>query len=175
EYDLRNDLFRHLITLAPDYYAGQRTGDIMARATNDLNAVRMMLGPGVMYWTETSITFILAIAVMVSTDWRLAALALLPAPFVSLEVIVFGRQIHRRFEAIQSMFSDISSRVQENLSGIRMIRAFVQEDAEIRKFERLNREYIAQNIRLVRIQGLFEPMLEALIGLTFLIVLWAGG
>lgn len=175
EYDLRNDLFRHLATLSPDYYGRTRTGDIMARATNDLNAVRMMLGPGVMYCCETGLTFALAIGIMVSVDWRLAIPALLPAPAVSLAVIFFGRAIHSRFERIQEMFSDISSRVQENLSGVRMIRAFAQERAELRRFEELNRQYIAQNIRLVRIQGIFEPLLEGLIGLTFLVVLWVGG
>jgi ATP-binding cassette, subfamily B, multidrug efflux pump len=175
EYDLRNDLFRHLVGLSPDYYGRTRTGDIMARATNDLNAVRMMLGPGVMYWMETSLTFVLAMAVMFSTDWRLAIFAVLPAPLVSLSVIFFGRIIHDRFEKIQAMFSDISSRVQENLSGVRMIRAFVQENAEMRRFEELNKQYIAQNLKLVRVQGFFQPLLEALIGLTFLMVLWVGG
>jgi ATP-binding cassette, subfamily B, multidrug efflux pump len=175
EYDLRNDLFAPLVSLSPDYYGRTRTGDIMARATNDLNAVRMMLGPGVMYCAETSLTFVLAIAVMVSVDWRLALYALMPAPLVSVAVIVSGRMIHTRFEAIQAMFSDISSRVQENLSGVRMIRAFVQERAELRRFEELNREYIAQNIRLVRIQGVFQPLLEVLIGMTFLMVIWMGG
>lgn len=175
EYDLRNDLFRHLVDLSPDYYGRVRTGDIMARATNDLNAVRMMLGPGIMYWTETSLTFLLAIVIMLSVDWRLALLAVLPAPLVSLAVIFFGRAIHARFERIQAMFSDISSRVQENLAGVRMVRAFVQEQAELRRFEELNRAYIAENIRLVRISGVFQPLLEALIGLTFLAVLWYGG
>jgi ATP-binding cassette subfamily B protein len=165
EYDLRNDLFRHSVELSPDYYGRMRTGDIMARATNDLNAVRMMLGPGIMYWTETSLTFILAIIIMVTVDWRLALLALMPAPLVSMAVIFFGRAIHARFERIQAMFSDISSRVQENLAGVRMVRAFVQEQAELRRFEE----------RLVRISGVFQPLLEALIGLTFLIVLWYGG
>jgi ATP-binding cassette subfamily B multidrug efflux pump len=175
EYDLRNDLFRHLVDLSPDYYARMRTGDIMARSTNDLNAVRMMLGPGIMYWTETSLTFLLAIVIMVTVDWRLAVLAVLPAPLVSLAVVFFGRAIHARFERIQAMFSDISSRVQENLAGVRMVRAFVQEEAELRHFEKLNRAYIAENIRLVRISGVFQPLLEALIGLTFLVVLWYGG
>jgi ATP-binding cassette subfamily B multidrug efflux pump len=175
EYDLRNDLFRHLVGLSADFYARHRTGDIMARATNDLNAVRMMLGPGVMYWTETSLTFVLAIAVMASSDWRLTLLAILPAPLVSFAVIFFGRKIHDRFEKIQALFSDISSRVQENLSGVRMIRAYVQEAAELTRFNRLNQDYIAQNLELVRISGLFEPLLELLIGATFLIVLWAGG
>jgi ATP-binding cassette subfamily B protein len=175
EYDLRNEMFAHLVALSPDYYQRTRTGDIMARATNDLNAVRMMLGPGVMYWTETSLTFLLAIAVMVSRDWRLALLSVVPAPAVSLAVIFFGRAIHDRFEGIQAMFSDISSRVQENLAGVRMVRAFVQEKAELRRFEALNRQYIAHNVKLVLIQGLFQPLLEALIGLTFLVVLLVGG
>ena len=175
EYDLRNDLFAHLVSLSPDFYARQRTGDIMARATNDLNAVRMMLGPGIMYWTETSLTFVLAISVMAFKDWRLMFFAVLPAPLVSVAVMLFGRAIHERFEAIQAMFSDISSRVQENLSGVRMIRAFVQEAAELRRFEDLNKDYIRENLRLVRISGLFQPLLEGLIGITFLVVLWAGG
>ncbi len=175
EYDLRSDLFARLVSLSSDFFARHRTGDIMARATNDLNAVRMMLGPGVMYWTETSLTFLLAIAVMASADWRLTLLAIMPAPLVSVAVIVFGRKIHDRFEKIQAMFSDISSRVQENLSGVRMIRAYAQESAELKKFNSLNEDYIAQNLKLVRISGLFDPLLELLIGATFLIVLWAGG
>jgi ATP-binding cassette subfamily B protein len=175
EYDIRNDLFAHLTRLSPGYFGRNRTGDLMARATNDLNAVRMMLGPGVMYWTETSLTFLLAIAVMAWIDWRLMILAILPAPLVSISVVVFGQRIHHRFQAIQAMFSDISSRVQEHLSGIRMVRAFAQEDAELRKFETLNRSYIAHNLKLAKLDGMFESLLEALIGLTFVAVLWAGG
>jgi ATP-binding cassette subfamily B protein len=175
EYELRNDLFRRLVELAPDFHGRTRTGDIMARATNDLNAVRMMLGPGVMYWSETALTFVLAVIVMAVFDWRLTLIAILPAPLVSLAVSAFGRAIHDRFERIQAMFSDISSRVQENLSGVRVIRAYVQEEAEQREFARLNREYIAQNLGLARISSMFMPMLQALIGITFLIVLWAGG
>jgi ATP-binding cassette, subfamily B, multidrug efflux pump len=175
EYELRNDLFSHLITLSPDFYAKYRTGDIMARATNDLNAVRMMLGPGVMYWTETLFLSLFAIAVMLSTDWRLTLICLIPAPVVSLVVILFGSRIHDRFESIQKMFSDISSRVQENLSGVRVIRAYAQEKAELHKFEILNQEYVGENIRLARLSGLFMPLLQFLIGLGFLIVLFAGG
>src|SRR5437588_4043058 len=104
EYDLRNDLFAQLVSLSQDFYARQRTGDIMARATNDLNAVRMMLGPGIMYCTETGLTFILTIAVMAFSDWRLTIFAILPAPLVSVAVMLFGRAIHARFEAIQAMF-----------------------------------------------------------------------
>jgi ATP-binding cassette subfamily B multidrug efflux pump len=175
EYDLRNRLFSHLVSLSSSFYTKYRTGDIMARATNDLNAVRMMLGPGIMYWTETALTAVLAIAIMLWADWRMTLIALIPAPLVTFVVVVFGRRIHDRFEKIQAMFSDISSRVQENLAGVRVIRAYTQERAEMRKFESLNREYIHHNIRLARLSGLFNPLLTALIALTFLLVLWVGG
>ncbi|NWF86093.1 MAG: ABC transporter ATP-binding protein, partial [Bryobacteraceae bacterium] len=175
EYDIRNDIFRRLVTLSWDFYAKFRTGDIMARATNDLNAVRMMLGPAVMYLAETSLTFFLALGIMFSVDWRLTLWALAPAPLVSLVVVFFGRRIHSRFEAIQSLFSEISSRVQENLAGTRVVRAYVQEDAEVERFARLNLGFVEQNLRLARLSGLFMPLLEMLIGLTFLIVLWVGG
>ncbi len=175
EFDLRNDIFRHLASLAPDFYSRMRTGDLMSRATNDLNAVRMMLGPGVMYWTETSLTFVLTMAVMLWVDWPLTLIAILPAPAVSFAVVYFGRMIHERFERIQAMFSDISSRVQENLAGVRVVRAYVQEDAELRHFEKLNRDFIGHNLSLARISAMFMPLLQTLIGVTFLIVLWAGG
>ena len=175
EYDVRNDLFRKLVSLSQDFYARYRTGDIMARATNDLNAVRMMLGPGVMYWMETSITLVLALIVMLSTDVSMTLISLAPAPIVSVAVVVFGRQIHTRFEHIQGMFSDISSKVQENLAGVRIVRAYAQEKAEVAQFEKLNREYIRENIGLAKIQAMFMPALQGLIGITFLLVLWAGG
>jgi ATP-binding cassette, subfamily B, multidrug efflux pump len=175
EYDLRNDLFSHIVTLSQDFFAKYRTGDIMARATNDLNAVRMMLGPGIMYFTETFFTALFLVGVMGYVDWRLTLFCLIPAPLVSVAVILFGRRIHDRFEIIQKMFSDISSRVQENLSGVRVIRAYAQENAEIRKFELLNQDYVAQNIRLARLSAFFMPLLQALIGFGFLIVLLAGG
>jgi ATP-binding cassette, subfamily B, multidrug efflux pump len=175
EFDLRNDLFHHLVALSQDFYGRYRTGDIMARSTNDLNAVRMMLGPGIMYWTETSVMFILSVAVMLHTNVRLTLMALAPAPLVSIAVIVFGRRIHTRFEHIQKMFSDISSRVQENLAGVRVVRAYAQEEAEVAEFARLNEHYVRENIGLARIQGLFMPLLQALIGFTFLLVLWVGG
>src|SRR5947209_2467133 len=175
EFDLRNDLFSRLARLSQDFYSRFRTGDIMARSTNDVNAVRMMLGPGLMYCSETLLMLIFAVAVMLHSDVRLTAMALLPAPFVSVAVVFFGRRIHVRFEQIQRMFSDISSRVQENLAGVRVVRAYAQELPEIEKFEALNRDYIRENIGLARIQGVFMPLLQALIGCTFLLVLWYGG
>src|ERR1017187_950868 len=175
EYDLRNQLFSHLVTLSSDFYARYRTGDIMARSTNDLNAVRMMLGPGIMYWTETMFTAVLSIAVMLSVDWKLTLVCLVPTPLVSIAVMFFGKRIHDRFEVIQKMFSDISSRVQENLSGVRVIRAYAQEKAELHKFELLNQDYVSQNIRLAKLSALFMPLLQGLISLSFLMVLLAGG
>jgi ATP-binding cassette, subfamily B, multidrug efflux pump len=128
-----------------------------------------------MYWTETSITLVLSIVVMLQTNVSLTLISLSPAPIVSLAVILFGRQIHTRFEHIQSMFSDISSRVQENLAGMRIVRAYAQEDSEVAEFERLNLDYVRENIGLARLQGVFMPALQGLIGITFLLVLWAGG
>jgi ATP-binding cassette subfamily B protein len=175
EYDLRNDLFAHLTTLSQDFCQRSRTGDIMARATNDLNAVRMMLGPGLMYWMETSLMFVVVLIVMLRIDWPLTLCALFPAPLVSLAVVYFGRRIHARFDRIQKLFSDLSSRVQESIAGVRIIRAYVREETELKYFATLNLEYTRENIRLARISGFFLPLLQALIGITLLIVLWFGG
>ncbi len=175
EYDLRKNIFAHLLTLDPAYYRGSRTGDILARATNDLNAVRMMLGPGIMYWTETALTAVLVAIVMAWTDWKLTLIALLPTPLVSVAVIVIGRRIHTRFESIQSLFSDISSRVQENLAGVRVVRAYARETAEQERFEELNDKFVSQNISLGLTSSMLWPILEGLIGVSFVVVLWVGG
>ncbi len=175
EYDLRRDLFAHLIRLSSDFYSKYRTGDIMARATNDLNAVRMMAGPGVMYLADTVTTAIFSLIVMSWVDWHLTLFALLPAPLVTLLVARFGSYIHRQFLRIQGIFSDISSRVQEGLTGIRVVRAYVQEKTEERIFDELNRDYVDQTLKLARVSGLFMPVLQSLTGFSFLIVLWYGG
>ena len=175
EFDLRNDLFAHLVYLPAPFYQRFRTGDIMTRASSDLNAVRMMAGPGVMYWCETTLLFVLAVAVMAATDWQLTLLALSPSPLIVIAVIFFGRRIHVRHEAVQKQFSDISSRVQENLAGVRVVRAYAQEEHEMKIFERLNQNYIRESLRLARLSGAFMPLLQGLIGLTFLMVLWGGG
>lgn len=175
EYDMRNELFWKLTTLDIPFFHRYRTGDLMARATSDLNAVRMMLGPAMMYWVENVLTFILAVSVMLWVDWRLTLWALSPAPLISIAVAVFGQRIHHRFQKIQNLVSDISSRVQENFSGVRVIRAYVQEEAELARFEELNKKFIAENIKLAWLSSLFMPALQAMVGLTFLAVLWAGG
>jgi ATP-binding cassette subfamily B protein len=175
EFDLRNDLFRHLESLSHSYYQRTRTGDIMARATNDLNAVRMLLGPAIMYSANTLVFTTGALIFMLSISPKLTLYAFLPLPVASILVQHFARRIHERFERIQAMFSDISARAQENFSGARVIRAYVQEDAEIAKFETENQEYIRRSLKLVRLMGMLWPTLETLLGFAVVIVLWLGG
>ena len=175
EFDLRNDLFRHLEGLSHSFYQRTRTGDIMAKATNDLNAVRMLLGPGFMYTANTIVFTAFALGFMLHISHRLTFYAFLPLPVVSVIIQYFGRQIHERFERIQAMFSDISARAQENFSGVRIIRAYAQEEAEIASFEAANREYIARSLKLVRLMGMLWPTLETMLGLAIVLVLWLGG
>jgi ATP-binding cassette, subfamily B, multidrug efflux pump len=175
EFDLRNDLFAHLERLSYSFYQRTRTGDIMARATNDLNAVRMLLGPGIMYTANTVVFTAGALAFMLSISPRLTIFAFAPLPIVSVVVQYFGQRIHERFERIQAMFSDISARAQENFSGARLIRAYVQEEPEIENFERDNTEYIGRSLKLVRLMGMLWPTLELLLGVAIVIVLWVGG
>ena len=175
EFDLRNDLFAHLERLSYSYYQRTRTGDIMARMTNDLNAVRMLVGPGIMYTANTVVFTLGALIFMFSISPKLTIFAFAPLPIVSIVVQYFGRKIHERFERIQAMFSDISARAQENFSGARIIRAYVQEEAEIELFERENEEYIARSLKLVRLMGMLWPTLTTLLGVAIVIVLWVGG
>ena len=175
EFDLRNDLFAHLEKLSNSYYQRMRTGDIMARVTNDLNAVRMLMGPAVMYSANTLVFTALALWFMVSRSPKLTFYAFLPLPVVSVVIQYFGRRIHERFERIQAMFSDISARAQENFSGARLIRAYVQEEAEIASFESANQEYIKRSLKLVRLMGMLWPTLELMLGLAMVLVIWIGG
>jgi ATP-binding cassette subfamily B protein len=175
EFDLRNDLFEHLERLSYPYYQRTRTGDIMARATNDLNAVRMLLGPAIMYSANTLVFTAGALIYMMKISPKLTLYTFLPLPVASIVIQYFGRQIHERFEKIQAMFSDISARAQENFSGARVIRAYVQETAEVRQFEAANTEYIARSLPLARLMGLLWPTLEFTLGLAIVLVLWLGG
>jgi len=175
EFDLRNDLFAHLERLSYSFYQRTRTGDIMARMTNDLNAVRMLVGPGIMYTANTIVFTAVSLVFMLSISPRLTMFAFLPLPIFSIVVQYFGRRIHERFERIQAMFSDISARAQENFSGARLIRAYVQEEAEIELFERENQEYIGRSLKLVRLMGMLWPTLQTLLGVAVVIVLYVGG
>ncbi|HVB57326.1 MAG TPA: ABC transporter ATP-binding protein [Candidatus Acidoferrales bacterium] len=175
EFDLRNDLMAKLVKLDPEFYVRNRTGDLMSRTTNDLNAVRMVLGPGIMYTATTIATMVLAIFFMFKLSPALTFWVLIPVPFVALAVRYFGQIIHRLSERIQAALGVLSTRAQENLTGVRVIRAYVQEKPEIAAFDAANREYVNENIKLIGSWSLFFPALSALIGLTVVILLGVGG
>jgi ATP-binding cassette, subfamily B, multidrug efflux pump len=175
EFDVRNDLLDRLLILEPEFYVRNRTGELMSRATNDLNAVRMVLGPGIMYSATTMVTMLVAVILMFKLSPPLTMWVLLPVPIVAVVVRHFGKVIHELYEKIQASLAAVSVKVQENLSGVRVIRAYAQEDAQIRAFDEPNREYVARNVELIRTWSMFMPSLTALIGTTFLIVLWKGG
>ncbi|WP_263366241.1 ABC transporter ATP-binding protein [Edaphobacter bradus] len=175
EFDLRNDLFTNLERQSPSFYHTHRTGDIMARTTNDLNAVRQLLGPAIMYSANTIVFMAAALPFMYRISPKLTFFAFVPLPAVSVLVQYFGNRIHRRFERIQAMFSDISAKAQENFSGARLIRAFAQEEAEIASFEKANREYIGRSLHLVRLMAMLWPTLEFMLGLSLMITLLVGG
>ena len=174
EYDLRRAFFTHLQRMPLEYYQSGRTGDLMSRATNDLNAVRMMVGPSVMYSASTVLTFVVAILLMLSIDARLTLIALAPLPLVSISVRYFGKEIHRRFETIQEQLSTLSAVVQEALAGVRVVRAYRQEPREIERFRDANLEYLRRNRGLITLQGLFYPSMTLLLGFGSLLVLWQG-
>jgi ATP-binding cassette, subfamily B, multidrug efflux pump len=175
EYDLRNDLLDKLVLMEPEFYVRNRTGELMSRCTNDLNAVRMVLGPGIMYSANTFATMVLAVILMFWISARLSIYVLLPVPVVALAVWVFGQQIHALYGKIQASLAVLSAKAQENLAGVRVVRAYGQEEAEIRGFDGPNREYIDRNLRLIYFWSLFMPLLQMLFGLTFVLVLWQGG
>src|ERR1700734_1280606 len=175
EFDLRNDLFSNLERQSANYYHTHRTGDIMARTTNDLNAVRMLLGPAIMYSANTIVFTAAALPFMYRISPKLTFFAFVPLPMASVLVQYFGNRIHRRFERIQAMFSDISAKAQENFSGARLIRAFAQEEAEIASFETANIEYIKRSLHLVRLMAMLWPTLEFVLGLSLMITLLVGG
>lgn len=175
EFDLRNDLFSHLESQSPEFFQRHRTGDIMARSTNDLNAVRQLLGPAIMYSANTLVFTAAALPFMLRISPRLTMFAFLPLPFASVLVQYFGARIHARFERIQAMFSDISAQAEENFSGARLIRAFAQEDAQIAAFETSNQEYIRRSLLLARLMAMLWPTLEFVLGVSLMITLLVGG
>jgi ATP-binding cassette subfamily B multidrug efflux pump len=175
EFDIRNDLLKRLLVMEPEFYVRNRTGELMSRATNDLNNVRMVLGPGIMYSGTTLATMILALSVMFKLSPALTLWVMLPVPVVFVVVRHFGKIIHELYEKIQASLATLSAKVQENLAGVRVVRAYAQEEAEIRSFDEPNREYVATNVKLIRNWSMFMPSLQALIGTSFLIVLWQGG
>lgn len=174
EYDMRNDLYGHLQKLPMKYYQGQRTGDLMSRATNDLSSVRMLIGPAVMHSASSLLVVVGAFVMMLRIDMKMALIALIAVPIVAGLVKTFGERIHFRFKSVQDYFGDISARVQENLAGVRVVRAFTQENNEMETFKRMNHQYVERNRSLIRLTATFYPALHALIGVMFVIIFYLG-
>lgn len=174
EYDLRKDFYNHLVNQPLSFFHEHRTGDLMARATNDLAAVRQLAGPMIMYTLQTIFVVVLVLPLMFIINWWLTLLLFVTMPLVSLTVKFFGQQVHTRFEKIQDFFAQITARAQENFTGVRVVRAYAQEEAEMAAFNQLNREYAERNLGLVRIDALMRPLMTFLIGVGFVLIIWAG-
>jgi len=174
EYDLRQDFYAHLVDQPQSFFQEHRIGDLMARATNDLAAVRQLAGPMIMYSLQTVFVVVIVMPLMFVINWHLTLLLLVTMPLVSLTVKFFGQQVHIRFEKIQEFFSQITARAQENFTGVRVVRAYAQEGAEIAAFNELNRQYAEKNLSLVRIDSLMRPLMTFLIGMGFVLIIWVG-
>jgi len=174
EYDLRQDFYAHLVDQPMSFFHEHRVGDLMARATNDLGAVRQLAGPMIMYTLQTVFAVMIILPLMFRINWRLTLLLFVTMPLVSLTVKVFGQQVHVRFEKIQEFFAQITVRAQENFTGVRVIRAYAQEGPEIEAFATLNRQYAERNLSLVRIDALMRPLMQFLISIGFVLILWVG-
>jgi len=174
EYDMRAEFYSHLVDQPLSFFHEHRTGDLMARATNDLSAVRQLAGPMIMYSLSTVFVVILVLPVMIMLNWWLTLLLFVTMPLVSLTVKFFGQQVHTRFEKIQDFFGQITARAQENFSGVRVVRAYAQEGAEMAAFNDLNRQYAERNLGLVKVEALMRPLMTFLIGFGFVLIIWAG-
>jgi ATP-binding cassette subfamily B protein len=174
EYDLRKDFYADLVDQPLSFFQEHRTGDLMARATNDLAAVRQLVGPMIMYSLQTVFVVLVLVPLLFKINWKLTLLLFVTMPLVSLTVKVFGQQVHLRFEKIQDFFAQITARAQENFTGVRVVRAYAQEGAEIAAFNRLNWEYAQKNLSLVRIDAMMRPLMTFLIGIGFVLIIWAG-
>ncbi len=175
EYDLKNDFYAHLQTLSLNFFKTNSTGDLMSRATNDLNAVRNYLGPGIMYSLNTVFRLIFALSAMIAISPMLTLFALLPAPLLSYGVYRIGKIIHHRSQELQERYARITTKVQENLSGIRVVKAYTREQSEIEQFEKFNQDYYEKNLELAKLQAIFYPLMSGLIGLSVILTIWIGG
>jgi ATP-binding cassette subfamily B protein len=175
EYDLKNDFYAHLQTLSLNFFKSNSTGDLMSRATNDLNAVRNYLGPGIMYSLNVAFRLVFALSAMVAMSPTLTFFALLPAPLLSYYVHRMGKIIHQQSQELQERYARITSKVQENLSGIRVVKAYTREENEIKQFEKLNQDYYEKNLELAKLQAVFHPLLSGLIGISVILTIWIGG
>ena len=176
EKQIRENFYRHLLKLSTNYFNEQKTGDLMAHATNDIKAVRQAMGPGVVMFFDAIFLTVATISILIfQIDIRLTLIALIPLPFLAILSTYFSKSIHEKFTAVQEAFSNLTDKVQENFSGIRVIKAFTQEDMEIEKFASANKLNYDKNIDLIKTWGLFHPMVQFITSLSFLIVIWYGG
>jgi ATP-binding cassette subfamily B multidrug efflux pump len=175
EFDLRQDFWEHIQQLPLRYFQNNSTGNVMAHATNDINAVRSFLGPAVMYSMDTTTTLIIVITIMISLNPSLTLYSLIPLPLLSFMVYKVSKKIHQKFTLIQEKFSELTTKAQENYSGIRVIKSYVREENEINGFKKLSRDYLNRNMDMVRIQAFFQPLLFLITGLSIIVVIWVGG
>jgi len=175
EYDLRYDFWKHIQLLPLRYFQNNSTGNVMAHATNDINAVRMFIGPAVMYSIDTSIALLIIIPILISLNLSLTIYSLLPLPFLSYAVYKVGKLIHKKFTLIQEKFSDLTTMAQENYAGIRVVKSYVREDSETNLFKVLSSDYVKRNMEMIKIQAFIMPILFLITGLSLIIVVWLGG
>src|SRR5437879_3935100 len=174
EYDLRNNFYPALVDKPLSFFQEHRTGDLTSRATNDLAAVRQLAGPMIMYSLQTVFVVLIIVPILFALNWKLTLLLFITMPLVSLTVKVFGQQVHTRFQQIQDFFAQITARAQENITGVRVVRAYAQEGAEIEAFNKLNWEYAQKHLSLVSIDALMRPLMTFLIGFGFVLIVWVG-
>ncbi|HEY9189177.1 MAG TPA: ABC transporter ATP-binding protein [Ignavibacteria bacterium] len=175
EYDLRNDFFSHLLKLDLKYFQNTSTGDLMAHATNDINAVRNFLGPAILYSSDTIVAFIMITAIMISINSHLTIISFIPLPFISIFVYLIASSVNKKFEKVQSQYSLLTSKAQESISGIRVVKSFVREQNEIKLFGNISKEYFNKNMKLVKVHSLMFPLMVLFIGISIVLVIWFGG
>lgn len=175
EKSLRQDFYNHLLKLSQNFFNRSKTGDLMAYATNDLNAVRMLFGIGLIAAMDIVLMTVASFSFMVSINWRLTLLAIIPMPFLTLTIRHFGKKMHKRFANVQQSFATLSGRVQESISGIRIVKAFVQENTELEKIDEVSHDFVKQNMALAKIAGVFHPFMGFVISTSIVITLYFGG
>jgi ATP-binding cassette subfamily B protein len=175
EYDLRNDFFSHLLKLDLKYFQNTSTGDLMAHATNDINAVRNFLGPAILYSSDTIVAFIMITAIMISINSHLTIISFIPLPFISIFVYLIASSVNKKFEKVQSQYSLLTSKAQESISGIRVVKSFVREQNEIKLFGNISKDYFNKNMKLVKVHSLMFPLMVLFIGISIVLVIWFGG
>ncbi|HPG57841.1 MAG TPA: ABC transporter transmembrane domain-containing protein, partial [Candidatus Wallbacteria bacterium] len=175
EYHLRNDYFSHLLKLEPSFYFKNQTGDIISRGTNDLNAVRDLVGPGALIFIDTITLISISLSLMIYIDWKLTLYCLMPMPLLTIVIYFVGDLIERTYERMQQKLAELTTRVQENITGIRTIQAFRQEENEIRRFSKMAKDYVKYNVLMAKVNGIEEPIIFFISGTSMNVLLYFGG